>query len=233
MLTQTEATIYLATQRGCSQGEWFTSYHTFNFGDYHNNNRKPIHNLIAVNEDTLSAGKTIVHRSPENVAILFLPLAGALHYKLSDNTVGSLDVGQAQLLCTEKNSGIEISNPYKNESINFIHIWLSAVSQNTFRPAFENIDFDLAGNKNKLIRLMFGIQTGQIPILIGQFEGRREGNYRLENTRKGIFTYVLAGAFEVQNRLLEPHDGLALWSVQEIEFEALSNDAVILMVELL
>lgn len=36
----------------------------------------------------------------------------------------------------------------------------------------------------------------------------------------------------MQNRLLEARDGLGLWNVDEIEFEALSNEAVLLILEI-
>jgi hypothetical protein len=46
-----------------------------------------------------------------------------------------------------------------------------------------------------------------------------------------VFVYVIEGAVEFQNRLLEQRDGLALYSVTTSEFEALSNDAILLVLE--
>lgn len=46
---------------------------------------------------------------------------------------------------------------------------------------------------------------------------------------------MIEGAFEFQNRLLETRDSVALWNEDnealQIEFEALSNDAINLIVE--
>jgi redox-sensitive bicupin YhaK (pirin superfamily) len=42
---------------------------------------------------------------------------------------------------------------------------------------------------------------------------------------------VIEGAFEVQDRLLHAKDGLAVWDTNEIDFEALSNDAILLLWE--
>jgi len=44
--------------------------------------------------------------------------------------------------------------------------------------------------------------------------------------------FVLEGAFEAEGRLLHSRDGLALWDTNEIEIEALSNDAIILLIEI-
>jgi quercetin 2,3-dioxygenase len=43
---------------------------------------------------------------------------------------------------------------------------------------------------------------------------------------------VLQGAFEVQYKLMETRDGLALWNAKEIEIEALSNEAIIMLIEM-
>ena len=48
----------------------------------------------------------------------------------------------------------------------------------------------------------------------------------------GLFVFVIEGAFEVQYRLLHPRDRLVLWEADTIEWEALSNDAVILVIEM-
>jgi hypothetical protein len=43
--------------------------------------------------------------------------------------------------------------------------------------------------------------------------------------------FVLNGAFEAKGCLLHERDGLALWDTNEIEMEALSNDAMMLVIE--
>ena len=43
---------------------------------------------------------------------------------------------------------------------------------------------------------------------------------------------MIQGAFEVQHRLLKSRDALALWNVVEVEIEALSNEAIIVLIEM-
>ena len=52
------------------------------------------------------------------------------------------------------------------------------------------------------------------------------------NKEAGAFVFVIEGAFEVQGTLLHERDGLALWKTEEVEMEALSNEAIILVIEL-
>ena len=43
---------------------------------------------------------------------------------------------------------------------------------------------------------------------------------------------VINGAFEIQNRLLENRDAIILWEITELEFEALSENALIIFFEI-
>ena len=45
-----------------------------------------------------------------------------------------------------------------------------------------------------------------------------------------VFAFVIDGVFEVQDRLLHARDGLALSNFKAIDFEALSNESVILLI---
>lgn len=56
--------------------------------------------------------------------------------------------------------------------------------------------------------------------------------WRLKNRKAGAFVFVIGAAFEVQGTLLYERDGLALWKTGEVEMEALSNNAIILVIEL-
>ncbi len=66
---------------------------------------------------------------------------------------------------------------------------------------------------------------------IGLYEGRKEEVYFLKNTMNPIFGMVLNGAFEFQNRLLEERDAILLWEIEKLEFEALSNNAIVIFFE--
>ena len=69
-------------------------------------------------------------------------------------------------------------------------------------------------------------------VSIGKFSGRGETIYKLPNRNSGLFAFVIEGAFEVEGRLLHARDGLTLWETEEAEMEALSNDAIVLLIEL-
>lgn len=226
-MPQIEATIFLADQRGCSQTDWFRSFHGFNFGAYHHEHRQPFGRLRVFNDDTLAGGKSLKMQVDNNIDVILLPLVGALEYKPASEETGLLEAGEVHIFSAAKGTEYEITNPYSEELINFLQIWV----QNN-DPSFEDksitgsFDFE---QKNQLLPLFSTQAYG----MIGKFGGREEGIYKVMYPEPhGVFVFVIDGAFEVQNRLLHPRDGLSLAHITEIDFEALSNNAILLVLEI-
>jgi redox-sensitive bicupin YhaK (pirin superfamily) len=223
---ETQAQIYLADQRGISQVGFFRSYHTFNFGNYFHESRVPFANMRVFNDDTLKAGHRLKLKLDKNSEVIIMPIVGGLEYRNSLEE-GFLEAGQAQIFSALAETEYEIINPYETEDINFIQIWLDNASID-FSPKVEVNTFDFE-DKNQLLPIFSkDNQKG----FIGRYDGRKKEELTLENPENNIFIFVLNGAFEVQDRLLHPRDGLALSNFEMIDFEALSNDAIILIFEL-
>ncbi|MBT1698055.1 pirin [Fulvivirgaceae bacterium PWU4] len=230
MIMQTEATIYLAQQRGCAQSDWYRGLYTFNFGTYSNENRKAFGRLQAFNDETLGAGHTIRYRVAEDTFVLLLPLVGGLNHDTGSATPGFLDVGESYGFFAVKDSVFSISNPYENALINFLQIRFTVSYHGGDLVEGRRHTFDIELHKNQLVPFQPQAQ-GLGSFLLGTFQGREEGTYQLRNPANGVFIFVLEGAFEVQNRLLHARDGLAITHAEVIEFEALSNEAIILIIE--
>lgn len=227
---QTEATIYLAQQRGCSQSDWYRGLYTFNFGTYSNENRQAFGNLQAFNDETLGAAHTISYQAADNTFVLLLPLVGGLNYDSGSAAPGFLDVGESYWFFAAKGSTFRISNPYENELINFLQIRFAVDDTGGDRRADRRHTFDLGLHKNQLIPFQPQAQSVG-SFMLGTFQGREEGTYALRHPVNDVFIFVLEGAFEVQNRLLHARDGLGVTHAEVIEFEALSNEAIILIIE--
>ncbi|MCP1381709.1 pirin family protein [Runella salmonicolor] len=225
-MTQIEATIFLADQRGCSQTDWFRSFHGFNFGAYHSEHRQPFGRLRVFNDDTLAAQKSLKMQVDENTEVILMPLVGAIEYRDSLGETGFVEAGQVRIFSAARGMEYEITNPYPDELVNFLQIWLTGNEQE-FTPSLIQNSFDFQ-QKNQLLPLL----STQTRAYIGQFGGREEGIYEVQHPNThGIFVFVIEGAFEVQNRLLHPRDGLALKGVDTVDFEALSNDAILFLLE--
>lgn len=223
---ETQAQIYLADQRGISQVGFFRSFHTFNFGHYFHESRTPFVNLQVFNDDTLKAGHRLKLKLEKNSEVIIIPIVGGLEFHNSLET-GFLEVGQVQIFSALAATEYEIINPYETEEINFLQIWLNNDSVD-FTSKIEVNAFDFEDKNTMLPIFSKNSQRG----FIGKYDGRKKEEFTFEKSENDIFFFVLSGAFEVQDRLLHTRDGLSLSNFKMIDFEALSNDAIILMFEL-
>ena len=222
MLPQADATIYLAAQRGCSQTAQYRSYRTLNFGNYFNETKKPVGRVLALNEETFAGEATQPYHVSENTTVLILPLVGITIVKTKSG-IQYVEAGQAYTFFVELGDGYEISNPYRAELICFLHIWIRSDL-----PISVTQNLDLQKQQNQLLSLTPERTTR--PGVVGQFEARQEGTYTTTNP-DAVLVFVVEGVFEVENRLLQQGDALALRHVGSLEFEALSRDAIILILE--
>ena len=234
MLVETEAQIYLSNQRGTTLSEGCRSLHTLNSGSYHAEGREPFGRLLTLNDETLDTGRSSSITTSKTIEIILIPIVGGL--ELVDSYGESIFVspGETFRFLAFPESGFIILNPYPVETINYLQIHLRP---ETVAEDLENYLDDLPlktmdfGNTNAL-EPIFSSSCWKVSAFIGQYAGREEGLYKIQNFESGIFAYIILGAFEVQNRLLEKGDALSLLRVEEVEFEALSNGAIILLMEI-
>ena len=227
-MNQSPAKIFLAEERGFSEQAWFRTYNTFNFGAYNNEHKTPFGALYGLNEDTLAANKKVSLTAKEDSLLLLIPVVGAIEYTDDKGNLFLFQAGEAQLSIVGKNGTVVIANPYENETVNYLHAWIKCsddlnteIIQHAFFDIDENINSSCVFFSNDVLKAS-----------IGKYDGRAEDIYTINDASKNVFVFVIEGAFEVQNRLLHAKDGLALWYVNEIEFEALSNKAIILILEI-
>jgi quercetin 2,3-dioxygenase len=228
MVQQNKGKIYLADERGHNEMDWFRSFNTFNFGQYQLEHKTPFGPLYVLNDDTLAGGKHISMTMEADSLLLLIPIVGAVTYKDNLNNSTHIEAGECQVYAIPAGTTFQIGNPYEDELVNFLQIWF----YNTPASADNGpqvIPFDIVNYRNQLVSIP--AHNTPYKLSIGKYAGREESIYKISDAGNGLFVFVIEGAFEVQYRLLHPRDGLALWEAEEIELEALSNDAIILVME--
>lgn len=228
MIRQTKGKIFLSDDRGHNEMDWFRSYNTFNFGKYQHEHKTPFGPLSVLNDDTLAGGKSLSMTLEEDFDVLLLPVVGAVSYKDSLGNINIAEAGECQISSLPKGTTIQIANPYKHELVNFLQIWIKRTTAIVdTNPQVQAFDID--NNKNRQVPIES--TNTAVKFSIGKYTGREEAVYHIQKSGNALFTFVIEGAFEVQYRLLHARDGLALWETSAIEWEALSNDAIILAIE--
>lgn len=225
-MAETEAKIYLSEQRGKTEFPWFRSFHIFNFGNYFDENKTAFGAIKVFNDNTLAAGKSMKMQVEKPTDVLILPLVGGIEFKNSTGYHDFLEVGKVQIFSAEAGMEYEILNPYESDLINYLEIWIE--KDNIGSPKVEQSEIYIE-KRNELLSIY---STENTFAYFGKFGGREDYIYKVQNTANSIFAFVIEGAFEFQNRLLHPRDGLALWNVSAIDFEALSTDAMLLIFEI-
>jgi hypothetical protein len=219
MELQNPSQILKSEFRGVFQNEKYKCLSTFNYANYQEESRTSFGNLLVFNDETIAPKETINYEIIENQIVFLLPLVGAIEVNNNhSNAVVSID--HFQTFYIEKGKSFAITNLYESELINFLQIRFQS---NIINASLEKFNFE---KRNEIINVF---KAEHFSISIGIFNARNEGFYKLK--KDGVFAFVLNGAFEFQNRLLENRDGLKICNIQDVEFEALSENAILLIIE--
>ena len=223
-----EAKIFLSEERGVTNLDWFRSYNTFNFGNYQNEYKTAVNRLYMLNDDTLAGGKNLNMSVASDSLLILLPVVGAVSY--SDTTGNSClaEAGCLQVIALPAGSSYTISNPYTEDLVNFLQFSIQLIDK-VPRTVLQNFLFEIDEHKNMFISS--ALEAG-VSFHIAKLDGREKATVQFSQNATAVFAFVIEGAFEIEERLLQARDGLALWNSKQAEMEALSNNAIIFLLEM-
>lgn len=220
MIQQKSAQIYLASARGHCQNCWST----FSFGNYQEESKNNFDSLFLFNYQILTANQRHTITTQSDSLNYILPLYGGINFKDEQQNNPLIATELIQQIVSNKESNFEISNPFEH-NISYLQIGFKT---KTISLENEILKFDFK-KKNKLIPLFKNTVANAF---IAHFDGRKEGNYKQQNKQSGIFVYIIQGAFEFENILLESGDALSIKEIESVEWEALSENAMLLLIEI-
>lgn len=212
-----EAKIYKSDWRDTTENHNYQCWSTFK------NTDDSFGVLRVFNEEHLSANASISHKVSSDVQIMLIPIMGGIDFEF-DNQKGFVHINQLQVFNLRQGQSFKIFNPYEKELVRYFYVQFDSDSE---VDSFQN-EFDLS-NKNTLISIF---KNKNVTAFLGIYDGRAEENFSLSSPENGLFTFIIQGAFEFQNRLLESGDALHLIGNNTIEFESLSENAMLLILEI-
>lgn len=221
MIKQHPAQIHLASVRNQRQTQGYSCWSTFNF-DNKKETKKIFGSLFLFNYQVIAPKHTTTITTQSNSLNYILPLYGGINFKKQNSELIATE--QIAQIVSRKEDSFEISNPFEN-NVSYLQIGFE-----TPALGIENdlVQFDFRTN-NKLIPLF---ENPVANAFIAQFDGRKETYYQLKSKRNGIFVYIIKGAFEFENILLEAGDALSLKEIEVVEWESLSKNAMLLLIEI-
>lgn len=222
MIQQHQAQIYKSDFREVSITGTGKRFITINASD----NQCDSNYIYLLNEEILLPKCSAITTVESSFDVIILPLFGGVEYKDSLGNENFIRVEQVSHIEAKKGMSFELYNPY-GQNVSCLQIWLNAKAQHS-KNKCESFGFDLS-QKNQLIPLF---ETSHALGFIGIYDGRKEDLYTLKEASNGVFVFVIHGAFEVENRLLEARDGLRIEQIEMIEWEALSENALLMVLEI-
>ncbi|HEV7347289.1 hypothetical protein [Telluribacter sp.] len=234
---QSPGKIFLSYERGQVQTPQFTRLSTFSSDSYVHENKAPIGTLYVFNEEYIAGQQEVSYTVSQASYVLLIPITGSFDFinpeAGPERLAGATIEVEELLVCTAPaNTTFQIRNSYQQDIIHFLQIRIAATE-----PSLKSIDrifgYSFTDLENQLLELVPGPAMDiELPfkVRLGRLAGREEAVVRLEKDSL-FFCFVLSGAFEAAGRLLHENDSLVLWEVEEVELEALSENALLLVLE--
>ncbi len=158
---------------------------------------------------------------------IVLPVAGALLFTSPDEAEWPVVPGQLVGSFAREVEFFTAHNAAPEEGANFLHVALRDAALMA-PPGSRSIAAVALTEKNKLIR---GSGFAE-QLMIGVYDSRVKGHYRVRDGHR-VAACVINGSFEVEERLMEYRDALCLWDTPYIAYQALTEAAILLLIEYL
>lgn len=220
--------IFLADERGLTETSALRRYSTFNFEKYYSEHREAFGNLFLCNDESITGGKVTFFLCKEDSLQIFMPITGGIDI-VANGKEFALETGQIQVLNMGKGEVLEISNPYQNDTINYMQFGIKT-DMFLMRASEMLFKFDFEKNQNQLLDI---ISSPKLPFKLsaGIFAGREEAVYKMQSRNHQFYTFIIDGAFEIEGRMMHARDALALWDSEQVQLEALNNNAIVMVLE--
>ncbi len=170
----------------------------------------------ALHDITLQPGARLVFRNDRHCGLLLLPLFGGVDLHDRDDFVG---VPSFRLVDPATDTLI-LRNPLDDYAAQLLLLEAPEFTD----PVSGTLSF---ADRNCFHNLY---ETASCKVFIGSYDLRHSTKHVFDTPPFAVMAFAIGGAFEVEDRLLEARDALWLPGVTALEFEALSQDALLLLV---
>jgi len=229
--------LHKANTRGHANHGWLDSHHTFSFANYHNPDRMHFGVLRVLNDDRVDGGMGFGKHPHDNMEIISIPLEGDLEHQDSMGNTAVISKGDIQVMSAGTGIFHSEYNKNKDKLTKFLQIWVYPNKKNV-TPRYDQITLNEADRHNNLQQIISpnpddtGVWIHQDAWFhLGKFDKDFVTSYDLKKSGNGIYAFVLKGDFKIGNIDVNERDGLGIWDTQNIQIQAMSEDAEILLME--
>jgi redox-sensitive bicupin YhaK (pirin superfamily) len=231
------AVYHAANTRGKADHGWLKANHSFSFANYYNPERMQFGALRVLNDDFIEGGAGFGTHPHDNMEIITIPLEGDLEHKDNMGNQGVIASGEVQVMSA--GTGIYHSeyNHNKDKHAKLLQIWVFP-NQNNVKPRYEQMKFDMAKAKNQWMQLVSpspeddGLWIYQ-NAWFSQTKLDKDVslNYTMKAKNNGAYIFVIEGAVQIGNQILNQRDGYGIWDIDQFEIIALQENANVLVMD--
>ena len=211
-----------STDRGHANHGWLDSFHSFSFGEYHDEQHMGFGPLRVINEDRVNAGGGFGTHGHRDMEIISYVLDGELAHKDSMGTGSVIRPGDVQRMSA--GSGVRHSefNHAKDQTTHFLQIWIQP-NVTGIPPSYEEKNFT-AEEKRGRLRLIASSDGEDGSVLIhqdaklyaGLFDGTETASLNIAAGRLA-YVHVARGTVTVNGVTLKNGDALKVSDTATIE----------------
>jgi len=229
--------LHAANTRGHANHGWLNTYHSFSFANYNNPERMNFGVLRVLNDDEVAAGMGFSTHAHQNMEIISIPMEGDLEHKDSLGNTTVIKQGDIQVMSA--GTGVQHSekNSNRDRKVKFLQIWIIPKAPN-LAPKYDQITLNKDDLQIRFQQILSpnpedeGVWIYQNAwCYMGEFHGKKEFVYKLNNAANGVYIFILEGSCAVNDQLLQRRDGYGLWETQVINF-SVSDYSKILLIEI-
>jgi hypothetical protein len=223
-------------ERGRTQIDWLDSYHTFSFGEYYDPQHMGFSDLRVINDDRIEPGQGFGTHGHRDMEIITYVLEGTLAHKDSLGNGSLIRPGEVQRMSA--GTGIRHSefNPSEMEPVHLLQIWIHPKSDG-LQPSYEQKLFDRKQAQGQWqLNVSPDGRDGSLHIQQDAFlwstilEAEQTLEYETKPDRS-VWLQVATGVVQVNDRLLEAGDGLAVTD-EPIRLQGVSRQSEALLFDL-
>ncbi|MEJ5962398.1 pirin family protein [Pedobacter immunditicola] len=217
-----------ASERGLKDIGWLKSNFVFSFGDYYQPNLSSFGTLVAFNDDYVEPGKGFGIHPHANMEIISIMLQGKMNHIDTLGYSTTVQEGGVQIMSAGSGLRHEEYNIGEGE-VNFLQVWIQPKLQN-ITPRYQQRSFPRASRKNKLQTIVSGEEgpahcwiNQNTKLTLGYFDARAEVPYELNSINKCLFIFVIDGAIEINDALLQKRDAIGIWEADRISITCMKE----------
>ncbi|MFL1896070.1 pirin family protein [Aquimarina sp. 2-A2] len=230
-----DTVVHKADARGTANHGWLQSFHSFSFANFHDPSRMNFGALRVLNDDTVAAGMGFGKHRHEDMEIISIPLFGDLEHKDSMNNTTVIKEGDIQVMSA--GSGVYHSeyNKSKNSEVQFLQIWILPKERGV-TPRYDQSTLPKGVLKNNWYQIVSPNKNDQGVWIhqdawfsIAEFDPGLEKDYRLHDSKNGVYLFILEGDIMCNDRALHRRDAIGLWNTDQVTIETVKQSKILLI----